>query len=304
MTGTITMDRRIDREPRIITAAPAVGADPHVYCDPYPGARGDDLVKMTCGKCGGDGLYHAPSGYVIQNPYGPRGDAIKGCFDCMGRGHRTIKVASVRARVRREVKAAIRRAAEAEQHAAAAAAHAAEEFASAWEQAHAEAARRAGLNNEPIGQPGERVKDLAGVVEVSTSIEVEGFRGGSEWKRLVVIKLDSGQVIKTFGSGAALFGTRRGDQVTVTGATVKGTSDYQGQLQTTVARLALRIDAPALRCDDIAAGDAVEYDGTWYPVLRADADGVTVQVQLGEREWTSVLRYHEITGHRREGDTT
>ena len=93
----------------LIHAAPVTSGDPRVYIDPYPGAKGSDRVKEICGKCGGDGLYHAPSGFVIQNPYGRRGDTIKGCFDCWGVGHRFVKVSSVRARVRRAVKAALQR---------------------------------------------------------------------------------------------------------------------------------------------------------------------------------------------------
>ena len=40
-----------------------------------------------------------------HDPYGRRGDTIKGCFDCLGVGHRFVKVSSVRARIRRDVKA-------------------------------------------------------------------------------------------------------------------------------------------------------------------------------------------------------
>jgi hypothetical protein len=31
----------------VITAAPVTSGDPRVYTDPYPGAKGSDLVKAT-----------------------------------------------------------------------------------------------------------------------------------------------------------------------------------------------------------------------------------------------------------------
>lgn len=281
----------------IITAAPVHGDDPRVYTDtdPYPGARGTDRVKQECGKCGGDGMYHAPSGLVIQNPYG-RG-TIKGCFDCMGLGYRIVKVSSIRARIRRAAAAVRQRDTAADAYAARAAQRAAEELSAAWDEAHVEQERRAALNNTPAGQPGERIRNLAGTVEVSMTIEGVGFRGyGTVFKRLVVVKLDSGQVVKTFGTADALFETRRGDRVTITGATVKDLDVYQAQVQTVVSRAVIRVDAPVLRSADVNPGDTVETGGSWYPVIDVDERGVTVA--LDETARTSVLRYHDITGHR------
>ena len=212
----------------VITAAPVTSGDPRVYTDPFPGAAGSDLVKEDCWKCGGDGMYHAPSGFVIQNPYGPRGDAIKGCFACRGRGHRYVKVSSIRARVRRDVKATLQCDADAAAHAAAAAQAAAAHFAAAWDEAHAEQDHRAALNNTPAGAPGQKLAGLTGTVEVATDIEVAGFRGyGTDHKRLIVVKLPNGQVLKTFGTGATLYAASRGDHVTISG-TVKELSDYRG----------------------------------------------------------------------------
>jgi hypothetical protein len=297
MTETASMEPAINTL-AIITAAPVRGDDPRVYTDPYPGVRGADRVKEICGKCGGDGIYHAPSGLVIQNPYGRRGDTIKGCFDCMGLGYRIVKVSSIRARIRRAVSATLARDADAEAYAAQAAQRAAEEFGSAWDEAHAEQERRAALNNEPAGQPGERIRNVAGTVEVSMSIEVAGFRGyGTDVKRLVVVKLDSGQVIKTFGTARALFGTRRGDSVTITGATIKEIATYQGQVQTVVSRAVIRIDVPVLRSEDVGPGDTVETGGAWYPVTDVDERGVTVGLETATAR-TCVLRYRDITGHR------
>lgn len=281
----------------VITAAPVTSGDPRIYTDPFPGAAGSDLVKEDCCKCGGDGIYHAPSGFVIQNPYGPRGDAIKGCFACRGRGHRYVKVSSVRARVRRDVKATLQRGANAAAHAAAAAQAAADDFAAAWDEAHAEQDRRAALNNTPAGEPGQKLTGLTGTVEVATDIEVAGFRGyGTDHKRLIVVKLPNGQVLKTFGTGATLYAASRGDHVTISG-TVKELSDYRGQLQTVLTRTKLRIEATA-PAFDIAAGDHIETGGDWYPVLRVGDDDVHITVTAGERSWTSRIRRDAITAHR------
>lgn len=228
----------------VIDAPPVHSGDSRVYTDPYPGAKGSDLVKETCWKCAGDGLFHAPSGWKIKNPYGP--GAIKGCFACLGVGYRLVKVASVRARIRRHVDAAVRHDAERAEYAAAAAQRAAEEFAAAWDAAHAEQARRAALNNIPAGAEGDKLRNLTGTVEVAKSFESTGFRGyGITIKRIVVIKLDTGQVLKTFGTGSSLFSVARGDRVTVTSATVADTDTYNGQLQTVLTRAKLRIDIPS-----------------------------------------------------------
>ncbi|WP_006243941.1 hypothetical protein [Mycolicibacterium tusciae] len=281
----------------VITAAPVVSGDPRVYTDPYPGAKGTDLVKEDCWKCGGDGMYHAPSGFVIQNPYGPRGDAIKGCFACRGVGHRWVKVSSVRARIRRGVTATLQRDADADVHAAAAAARAAEDFAADWEEAHAEHARRAALNNTPAGDPGQKLAELTGTVVVAANIEVTGFRGhGTDIKRLIVVTLDSGQAIKAFGTGSTLFAVNRGDRVTVSG-TVKELDTYRGQLQTVLTRTKLRVEAAAPTFD-INSGDQIETGGDWYPVLRVNGDDVHIHVTLGERSWTSRIRRDAITAHR------
>lgn len=233
----------------VITVAAVSSGDPRVYTDPYPDAIGTDLVQEDCWKCGGDGLFHAPSGWEIKNPYG--GGTFKGCFACMGVGYRLIKVSSIRARVRRNVNATLRHDEETATYAANAARYAAEEYAAAWDEAHAEQARRDALNNTPAGEVGEKLRNLSGRVEVAITFEVDGFRGyGIDYKRLVVIKLGTGQVLKTAGTGSSLFGVARGDLVTVTSATVSGIGDYNGQLQTVLTRAKLRVDTPAATAAD------------------------------------------------------
>ena len=281
----------------VITTAPVVRPDPRVYTDPYPDAKGSDLVQEPCWKCGGDGLYHAPSGFVIQNPYGRRGDTIRGCFACLGVGHRVVKVSSVRARIRRDIKAILQRDTEAAAHAATAAEHAAAQWAADWDEAHAEQTRRAALNNSPAGDLGDKLSALTGTVTVATTIEVPGFRGyGTDLKRLIVITLDSGQVLKTIGTGATLFNAHRHDRVTISG-TVKDFDDYRGQTQTVLTRAKVHIDTPAPRFEAIDTGDHIQTAGDWYPVVRVD-DDVHVLVTLGQRSWTSPTRRDTITGHR------
>jgi len=233
----------------VITAAPISSGDPRVYTDPYPTAIGTDVVREECWKCGGDGLFHGVSGWKIKNPRGA--GAIKGCFACMGVGYRLVKVSTIRARVRRNVKATLRHDAEQATHAANAARYAAEEYAAAWDEAHAEQARRDALNNTPAGNVGDKLSHVSGRVDVAASYETTGFRGyGTDYKRLVVITLPTGQVLKTSGTGSSLFDVSRGDLVTVVSATVSGTEDYKGQLQTVLTRAKLRVDTPATAATD------------------------------------------------------
>jgi hypothetical protein len=80
------------------TATAAI--DPTVYVDPFPGRKGSDRIVETCGACGGDGIYKAPS------PHGTR------CFPCDGTGEYSFLVSSRRATARRHAKEAQQRAAD------------------------------------------------------------------------------------------------------------------------------------------------------------------------------------------------
>jgi len=82
------------------------------YSDPYPGRKGSERIVETCGRCGGSGFYNAPSRITWtrdrelgQQPY---------CFQCGGSGNVSTLVSSLRARARREARAAELRAAERE----------------------------------------------------------------------------------------------------------------------------------------------------------------------------------------------
>jgi hypothetical protein len=209
----------------------------HEYVDAYAGMKGTDKAKDTCGSCGGDGVYHAPSGYVIANPY-VKGTTFKGCFRCMGRGYRMVNVSTLRRYARQDAFAAeyadMLAAQRAEAIAVREAAELAANFARDWDAAHAEQARRASLVQGFVGEVGEKLTGLHGVVQVAKYIEGSWNRSSSMF---VVVKLDSGQLVKTFSSSASVFGLERGDVVTIAKATVKGQEAYNGQEQTVLSHV-------------------------------------------------------------------
>lgn len=213
----------------------------HGYVDPYPGKKPTDRIYWTedCWRCGGTGIFKWWTAVGLA-----RGT----CFGCGGARtiersravsvfRREARVDAVLAEFAEEVaaeqatQAAIAAAAEAERLAA----ELAEEIAQAWDDAHAEQARRAALNNEPAGTEKERLRDLDAVVEVSSGFERSGYAGGTEYCKIVVFKLPSGQMLKCMGTADALYGLDRGDRVKVTG-TVKGLDEYRGQVQTVILR--------------------------------------------------------------------
>lgn len=69
------------------------------YVDPYPGRKGSERITENCGSCGGDGIYHAPSGLTFYTA--TVGAVHKGCFACHGTGKTSRLVSSARATVRR-----------------------------------------------------------------------------------------------------------------------------------------------------------------------------------------------------------
>jgi hypothetical protein len=68
----------------------------------YPDLKPSDRVRETCGKCGGTGIYTAPT-HVTDSTGRPF------CFDCHGVGFHSVLVSSIRARIRREEKATAER---------------------------------------------------------------------------------------------------------------------------------------------------------------------------------------------------
>lgn len=193
------------------------------YVDPCPGKIGTDKVPSPCGRCGGSGFFNC-YGHI----YGGR------CFLCSGAGVVPTSVSTVRKHARSEAfhteyadeLAVVREAAAVAANAAIAAA----EFAAAWDAAHAEAARRAALVQGFLGEVGDKIV-VTGTVQVAKYISGSWNRSDSMF---LIVKLDSGQVVKTFGSGMSLFRLERGYRVTLTGK-VKAQETYQGQDQTVLS---------------------------------------------------------------------
>lgn len=197
----------------------------HTYVDPHPGKVGTDRVAAPCSRCGGSG-YFSCYGHI----YGGR------CFQCGGNGLGSISVATARKHARVEAFAAeyadAIEAAHAAAREAAAVAAAEAQFAADWDAAHAEDVRRASLVQGFLGAVGEKVT-ATGTVQVAKYIEGSWNRSSSMF---LVIKLASGQIVKTFGSSKTLFGLERGYPVEVTGE-VKAHEAYQGQDQTVLTRV-------------------------------------------------------------------
>jgi hypothetical protein len=215
------------------TAARVARYDGHLlrsYVDPHPGAKASDKVFQACGNCDGSGVYGGYSSWRWQ-----KGNKVaKWCFDCNGSGKYGLTVATLRKRAkeaayRRDYADEIAAAA-----AASAAAYLAAELAQAWEEAHAEQARRAALVTGFAGAIGDRVRDLAGVIRFAKTYDASfGFRKATGM--FMIIELDNGQVVKLAGTGRSLWGHERGDHVLVTG-TVKAHETYEGQEQTVLTR--------------------------------------------------------------------
>ena len=215
------------------------------YSDPYPALKGTDKAPVECGMCS-DGVYDAPSRIHWNNG---RGDTTW-CFWCNGSGKRLRSVSKLRSEAKADAYAAEFATEIAAYHDAKAeafnAAAKAEEFALAWDEAHKEQERRNAIVGGFIGEAGDKVKNLQGTVNFTKMID--GYYGSS---MLVIITLDNGQVVKTFGSGSSLYGLDRGQKVTILSATVKGHDHYNGQDQTELKMV--KIDDFGSRADRFLA---------------------------------------------------
>ncbi|WP_331761017.1 hypothetical protein OG225_43115 (plasmid) [Nocardia sp. NBC_01377] len=214
-------------------AQAATSADPTVYVDPFPTARGTDLVQEPCG-CG-DGHYPGPSRVQWDNG---RGKAAW-CFDCNGIGYRRIKVSSARARRAAQTAAELRDLVPYREWLAAEAAHL--ELLAAEDAAHAEQQRRNNLVRGYIGAIGDKITDRTAVVTVAYPYDKDNhYSYRTETAMLLVLTLDNGQVAKWSSTGAGAFGHERGDRVRIVRATVKSHDTYQGQDQTTLKNVRLK----------------------------------------------------------------
>jgi hypothetical protein len=207
----------------------------HHYVDPYPGRSGSDRVLIECGRCAGTGVYSGHSGYTWQ-----RGQKVAPwCFWCGGSGKREVAVSTVRKQAREQAFHAEYHGEVEAYHAAIAAEYEAkkqaEEFEAAWDEAHAEQARRSALVQGYVGEVDEKLTNLHGTVEVAKGYETHfGYR--TQYGMFLIIRLHDGRVIKTSGTGLSLFGHERGDEVTILSGTVRAHESYQGQEQTVLMR--------------------------------------------------------------------
>ncbi|AVO21977.1 hypothetical protein I5G90_gp62 [Mycobacterium phage Adonis] len=210
------------------------------YVDPCPGLGARDRVEWVenCPRCGGSGVYRWVNAM---------GNCEGSCFGCWGTGKversqaaQTLRTAARQDALHREHGEAI-----ADYHANIARENEARELATAWDEAHAEQARRearlAAMNNNTVGEVGERLRNLDAEVVVSAGFERDAYRGyGTEYVKIVVFALADGRQLKAMGTGNALYGLDRGDKVRVTG-TVKGTGEYRGQVQTILQRVKVEV---------------------------------------------------------------
>lgn len=217
------------------------------YVDPHPGLHGSDRISFSvpCDRCGATGVYRWWTHY---------GEAAGTCFKCFGTAKYVYDRAVVS--IRKDAKAAAyardyaadiaahhaAQRAEAEAaEAAAAVARAAAEAEAAAAAAAEEQARLASLNNNPVGELGQRVRSIEATIEVSTGYERPSFRGyGTDFVKIVTAKLADGRVILLKGNANGLYGLSKGDKVLITG-TVAGFPEYHGQVQTQLQRPVIEV---------------------------------------------------------------
>lgn len=202
------------------------------YVDPHPGRVDSDRVSTDCGRCGGSGnvgIYWVEGGV---------------CFECRGSGRGSITVGTTRkwakadalGRDYAEELAAERDAAWAAERAA----NLAAEIASDHAVALAMNARRDAAVQGFVAEVGTNIKakGLTGEIVIAKGYESH-FGYSTQYGMFLIIKLASGQVVKTSGTGSTLFGLERGDKVAIIGGSVKAHEHYEGQDQTVLIRAKL-----------------------------------------------------------------
>jgi len=206
------------------------------YVDPHPDLKGTDRVTEDCDRCGGTGVYSAPSGYEFYTA--TEGTVTTGCFYCHGTGKHSRRVSSARSTARRRAAAEnARRAAAADWAADAPAREAreAEEARQAEEAAaKAEAERLAAMTQGFEGKVKERLRKLECEVVGEYQYEAVAFNGYSmELRAIITFRAVKSGKILMWSSRAQ--GLKAGEKVVLTG-TVKAHGNYKGQDQTEMTR--------------------------------------------------------------------
>lgn len=200
------------------------------YVDPFPGRKGDEVLKESCGACRGTGVYEGPSGHKFYTP--SVGGVDTGCFRCEGRGYTTRKVSSARHTAKRQAARANEARATAADFAAEAPARAAAELAADWDAALAEQARRDAKAKGFIAEVGTRLRKVSATVTLIRQYEATNYvTGNPEWRTIVKFNID-GKAAVWFTS---YFSGEEGDVVTLSG-TVKKHGSRDGEDQTTLTR--------------------------------------------------------------------
>jgi hypothetical protein len=198
----------------------------HTYVDPFPGRTGAETAPGTCGRCGGSGHFQC-YGHIYNGR----------CFQCGGVGTVPVRISTLRKHAKTDAFAteyadelaaywAAFEAAQAEARKAA-------ELEAAWDEAHAEAARRASMVQGFLAEVGEKVAGVRVTVQVAKYISGSYNRSSSMF---LVLKTDAGQIVKVFGSSQTLFALERGWVVEIAG-TVKKHEVYEGQQQTVLSHV-------------------------------------------------------------------
>lgn len=205
----------------------------NLYEDPHPGKGARERVHWleACQRCGGGGIYRWTNRYGLCQGT---------CFGCWGTGkvERSNAVQTLRKRAKEDALWAEYgdelRAYHNEQAEIARAAQLAAELAEAWDEAHAEQARRAALTQGFLGEIGEKISDVPATIRYAKYCEAQAWNRSATM--FVIAEADSGQAIKMSGSSRSLFSLERGDRVLLSGK-VKDHGQYNGQQQTILSHV-------------------------------------------------------------------
>lgn len=198
--------------------------------------------RKVCGKCDGTGSvsWGEPANSVVM---GPNGAAEVGltCYRCGGMSYtgKPVTRETVERRGARADREAAKRAAEA---AANAARFAAENYLADWDAAIAENTERDALaariaaSRHLDAELGAKVT-IEGAVTVAATFETPSFNGyGTDLKRVIAVKLATGESVKMFTAARWAFDTAKGDTVTIAGIVKAHGTDRDGLAETTLNR--------------------------------------------------------------------
>jgi hypothetical protein len=202
------------------------------YVDPYPGRKGSERVSEDCWKCDGTGVV-SWGNVTVQH----RGREDRWCFTCGGSGQRSRLVSSARSTAKAQAKAATQANAEAADWQAEAPAREAAERQAQAEAERLEAERVAALPKGFLGEPGDRLRDLAATVTKVRTYESSNYMTGRPEPRCVLAFDVAGKVAVWFTDWSQ--DLEEGQRVTLTG-TVKDHNNHQGTDQTVLTRCIIK----------------------------------------------------------------